>query len=180
MDVRRQWGNERLPKVNGQLPFAHILNKTNEEDSSTASVFWEAKVVGRLEQRTISGSRHVKETVTSGKVAYKAPADASDHVSCLWSVTTLVLVGIALVMRTRPMAMLDAPFEHMHAVSNQLEDLLALAIDDRSPLPNSVRGDCSSLNLDGNTSTTDLTTEVPIPLTVDETDRGVATQPRDD
>ncbi|KAL3224871.1 hypothetical protein MRX96_026258 [Rhipicephalus microplus] len=146
-----------------------------------ASAFWETRVVGRLEQRTISGSRHVKETVTSGKVAYEAQADASDHVSCLWSVTTLVLVGIALVMRTRPMAMLDAPFEHMHAVQNQLgEDLMALAIDDRSPLPNSVRGDCSSLNLDGNTLTTDLTTEVPMPLTVDETDRGVTTQPRDD
>ncbi|KAL3224879.1 hypothetical protein MRX96_026266 [Rhipicephalus microplus] len=79
------------------------------------------------------------------------------------------------------MAILDAPFEHMHAILNQLgEDLMALSIDDRSPLPHLVRGDCSSLNLDGNTSTTDLTTEVPMPLTVDENNRGVATQPRDD
>ncbi|KAL1422308.1 hypothetical protein MTO96_022184 [Rhipicephalus appendiculatus] len=140
MDLRRHWCNTRLPKLTPQLPFALILNKTNERDSSMTSTLWEpdwsdVNIPG-LDQGTVSCSRSVKEIGTSGKFASEASADASDQVSCLRFVATLVLVCVALVTTTMILAMLDAPFKSDHAVSNQLaEDLAALTIDDRLPFP---------------------------------------------
>ncbi|KAL1422302.1 hypothetical protein MTO96_022178 [Rhipicephalus appendiculatus] len=175
MDLRRHWCNIRLPKLNPQLPFALILNKTNEGNSSMTSTSWEpgwsdVNLPG-LDQGTVSCSRYVKETDTSSKLTSEAPADDSDHVSCQRFVQASVVVSVALVATTLLLATLDAPFKSDHAVSKPPRTVT---------FPHSVRGDVISANSDVKIMADDLAEEVATPMTADNIEGDVKTQPQDD
>ncbi|KAL3224853.1 hypothetical protein MRX96_026240 [Rhipicephalus microplus] len=185
MDLRRKWCNARLPKLNPQLPFALILNKTNPDDSSLTSTSWEPGWsdvnIPDLDQRATVYSDYAKEIDTSGKGVSESPDNAFDNVSCQRFVAALVVVGVTLVATTVILATLDAPFKSDHAVSKQVgKNLAASPIRDRLQFPHSMRGDFISANSNVNAMTDGLTGEVATPLTVDEIDEDSTTRTQDD